>query len=79
MRSCEDVKAEFDRHGVSIADWARRNGYPPPLVYRVLSGAKPKRGKSHEIAVLLGIKAGDIGGYERLSFATAAQGTRVPG
>lgn len=59
-RTCDEVKAEFDRSGISIADWARRAGYPAPLVYRVLAGAKPRRGKSHEIAVLLGLKAGYI-------------------
>ncbi len=65
----EQVKAEFERQGVSIADWARDNGFPPPLVYRVLNGASPKRGTSHKIAVELGIKEGNTNGLLGLSFA----------
>ena len=54
----EEVKAEFNRHGVTIAEWARVNGYPPQLVYRILNGVEPKRGLSHKIAVQLGLKQG---------------------
>ena len=64
----DEVKAEFDRHGVTIAEWAREHGYPPPLVYRVLNGASPKRGTSHKIAVQLGIKEGDTSGLSGLTF-----------
>ena len=64
-----EVKAEFERQGVSIADWARENGFAPPLVYRVLNGAIPKRGTSHQIAIELGIKEGNTNGLSGLSFA----------
>ena len=51
------VKARFVQEGVSIADWAKSKGFGRVAVYRVLSGkVKGTRGKSHEIAVALGIK-----------------------
>jgi gp16 family phage-associated protein len=50
----------FDQTGTSVAQWAREKGYHPSIVYRVLGGRITKRGKSHEVAVLLGIKAGVI-------------------
>ncbi|MCY3197938.1 DNA-binding protein, partial [Acinetobacter baumannii] len=42
--------------GLSIADWARQNGFTPELVHQVLNSNKiPFRGKSHQIAVKLGL------------------------
>ena len=52
-----EVKERFEANGEAISDWARRNGYNPRTVYAVLSGKlKAKRGKSHKIAVALGLK-----------------------
>lgn len=63
----EDVLREFARHGVSIAAWARQEGFSAPLVYQVLRGARTcTRGQSHEIAVALGLKAGAVGGLGAL-------------
>ncbi|WP_382323289.1 hypothetical protein ACFJI0_02245 [Hydrogenophaga sp. UC242_53] len=43
---------------MSISEWAQRHGVPPSLVYSVLSGkTQCTRGRSHEVAVLLGLKA----------------------
>lgn len=56
-KSIEQVRAEFNRTGISIAGWARENNFPPTLVYQILSNTRiPARGKSHLIAVKLGIK-----------------------
>ena len=33
-------EAEFERLGVSIADWARANRFSPALVYQILAGRK---------------------------------------
>lgn len=56
-----DVKSAFARRGIAIAEWARANGYPEKLVYRVLRSAQvPLRGKSHDIAVQLGLKSGVV-------------------
>lgn len=51
----------FERTGQSVAGWARDNGFKRGLVYEVLAGRKKcLRGDSHKIAVLLGIKQGEI-------------------
>lgn len=55
------VKAEFNRIGKPVTAWAREHGYTPSLVYKILNGDVPcNYGKSHEIAVLLGMKNGEI-------------------
>jgi gp16 family phage-associated protein len=52
-------RLEFERHGVSVAQWARENRFNTNLVYQVLNGeSKALRGQSHDIAVKLGIKEG---------------------
>ena len=51
------VKDRLEEHGVSIADWARENGFNVRTVYAVLHGElKAKRGVSHRIAVSPGLK-----------------------
>lgn len=51
------VKDRFEAEGISIAHWARENGFNVRTVYAVLYGElKCKRGVSHRIAVALGIK-----------------------
>lgn len=61
LRTHQQARAEFDRRGQSIADWARLHGFSRSLVYEVLSGRKKcKRGQSHRVAVLLGLKAGEL-------------------
>lgn len=60
-RTSRDVKQEFERKGISIASWARANGFETNLVFEVLAGRKKGvRGQSHRIAVKLGLKAGEI-------------------
>lgn len=62
VRTCPEIKSEFERLGVSIADWARDRGFSPALVYQILAGRKRcSRGQSHQIAVALGLKNGQIG------------------
>jgi len=61
MKTQEQVKVEFSEAGLSIRQWSIENGFAPSLVYRVLSLKKiPLRGESHNIAVLLGIKKGQL-------------------
>lgn len=61
MRTTQDVKNELQKRGLSIAEWARQNGFTPELVHQVLNSSKlPIRGKSHAIAVKLGLKKGLI-------------------
>lgn len=55
------ARAEFERKGVSIRAWAREHQVSPSLVYEILAGRKPcHRGASHRIAVLLGMKHGEL-------------------
>ncbi len=57
MLSFAEVRNLFEADGISIAEWSRANGFPSALVYRVLRGeAKCRRGKTHRIAIALGIK-----------------------
>lgn len=56
--TAEQVKRRFESQGKTFAEWARENGYERMQVYQVLNGTvKGKYGKSHEIAVKLGLKA----------------------
>lgn len=60
LRTPQQAKQELERKGVSISAWSVANGFNPNLVIMILSGArKPTRGQSHNIAVKLGIKAGE--------------------
>lgn len=60
-RTPEQARAELQRKGISVTQWAVANGFSPNLVFEVLSGRRtPTRGQTHNIAVTLGIKAGEI-------------------
>jgi gp16 family phage-associated protein len=61
IRSPQDVKADFLRKGISIASWAKKNDFDPVTVCQVLNGTNSgSRGVGHKIAVMLGIKDGEI-------------------
>lgn len=54
----EELKARFESEGRTFSGWAKENGYSRFEVYRVINGfTKGKRGKAHDIAVKLGLKA----------------------
>ncbi len=58
-KTVEEVVEDFRLRGVSIADWSRQNNFSASLVYQVLKAKRiPIRGKSHKIAVVLGLKEG---------------------
>lgn len=57
----QEVRDEFLRKGQSIGTWADKNGFSRPTVTQVLNGRNAgTRGTGHKIAVMLGIKAGEI-------------------
>ncbi len=61
VRTLEQARRWFDFHGISIADWALENGFPPAQVYAVLAGRnRGRRGTAHRIAVSLGLKKGAV-------------------
>ncbi len=61
LRTVDEVRSEFDRRGVSVSAWARAHQVSAQLTYQVLAGKKRcLRGQSHDIAVLLGLKQGEV-------------------
>lgn len=61
VKTGEQVRDEFGRAGKSVSEWARTHGFKPSLVFEVIEGrVQAKRGKSHRIAVLLGMKDGEV-------------------
>lgn len=51
------AKARLTAQGMTYAQWADERGFNRRIVYEVLSGRRQCRwGKSHEIAVALGLK-----------------------
>lgn len=70
LKTAEEKLAEFKAIGLSVRRWANQNGFSPALTYRVLSGGNAMRGETHNIAVALGIKAGDFGDDESYDIVT---------
>jgi len=61
VRTPQHVRAEFRRKGISVASWAAANGFSNSSVNQVLTGRNSASvGVGHKIAVLLGIKDGEI-------------------
>lgn len=62
----EQVRQEFASQGLSYSGWAKVRGYSADLVISILNDddrnprRKCLRGESHNIAVELGLKAGQI-------------------
>jgi gp16 family phage-associated protein len=51
------IKAQFQKEGISVAEWARARGYKLRTVYAVINGRlKCQRGIGHQIAIDLGLK-----------------------
>jgi len=60
-RAGRKARAQFMRRGVAVAAWAAEQGVSASLVYQILDGQKAcRRGQSHRIAVLLGMKEGEL-------------------
>lgn len=59
---CESVAMNrLSKQGLSVRGWAERNGVSVSLVRAVIKGKCPARiNKGHKIAVLLGLKDGEI-------------------
>lgn len=70
------VRADFKRKGISIAAWARDHNVSRSLVYAVLSDSTPRAcafGMSHRVAVLLGLKDGELADSTKSVNARQAQ------
>lgn len=66
LKKRSDVRAEFARKGWSYSAWATKYGYSPNLVIAIVNDddhnpiRKCARGASHNIAVQLGLKEGEV-------------------
>ena len=61
IRTPTAARADLERRGISVAEFARAHGLSYGTVYKVLTGEKKgRRGAAHRAAVLLGLKAGVI-------------------
>ena len=61
VRTRAEVRADFDRRGLSLRAWARQNGVSERIVYEFMRGRfKGRRGAAHKVAVLLGMKDGVV-------------------
>ncbi|HGM5039139.1 DNA-binding protein [Stenotrophomonas maltophilia] len=59
LKTADEARAELDRQGISIADFARTHGLKPRAIYVVLRGLNVgRRGEAHRAAVALGMKEG---------------------
>lgn len=55
------VRAEFNEAGITIAGWARANGFARMTVVDVLLGRRDGHyGEAHRVAVALGLKKGCV-------------------
>ena len=69
LRTPEEIRQEFAVRGIAISSWAREMGFSPGLVYQVLAGRlRCVRGQAHQVAVTLGLKAGEVGEVRDLPF-----------
>lgn len=66
LKTRSEVRAEFARRGLSYSAWAAHHGYSPNLVIAIINDddykpvRKCTRGVSHNIAVQLGLKEGEV-------------------
>jgi gp16 family phage-associated protein len=61
IRTAAQAKAWLEQQGKSVQEFARENSVDPATTYQILSGRKKgRRGESHKVAVLLGMKVGVI-------------------
>lgn len=53
----EQVRAWFEEEGITVSEWARQHGFGRAEVYALLLGrTRGRRGKSHQVALALGLK-----------------------
>ncbi len=81
LKKPEEIRAELERNGLSIAAWARSHGFSEALTYRVMRGHPARLGQSHRIAVALGLKEGGTSEAHEIDFSTSsteAERSRIP-
>lgn len=59
----QKVNSEISKHGITAVEIAKRAQAHPATVRAVLNGRLPgRRGSAHRIAVVLGLKEGEVSG-----------------
>lgn len=54
----EQIKKDLRAKGITLKQWAEQHQYPTAEVYKVMNGErKGHYGRSHQIAVALGLKS----------------------
>lgn len=77
IRTAGQARAELERKGISVMEWARANDLSYFVVSQVLNGrVKGTRGESHRAAVLLGMKAGELVAPDKVKDALAPRKDR---
>lgn len=77
LKTRQQVRDEFASKGWSYAAWSRKHGYSSTLVVEIVNDndANPRRkclrGESHNIAVQLGLKQGEVSRAQFSSLAAA--------
>jgi len=57
VKTPEQVRQEFIAHGINLSEWAREHNVSRFTVIDLLRGKRVgRRGESHKVAVMLGIK-----------------------
>ncbi len=57
-RKVKKIKEQLYAQGTTVKSWAEKHNYPVTEVYKVLNGErKGLYGRSHEIAVAIGLKS----------------------
>jgi gp16 family phage-associated protein len=78
-KTLDQVRAEFTEAGVSVAEWARVNGFTRETVVDVLRGqSKGLRGEAHRAAVALGLKSGHVTPAAQFHPAARKGGEAIP-
>ncbi len=77
LKTPREIRRELERNGLSLAAWARQNGFSESLTYRVMRGHEAKLGQSHRIAVALGLKEGSSADISELNFNANSKPTET--
>lgn len=61
-RTSEEAKKWLERHGVTVTEWAKVNGFDPRVVFALLNGRTAgKWGQAYRAAVALGLRVAPDG------------------
>ncbi|WP_353957268.1 DNA-binding protein [Pelomonas sp. SE-A7] len=79
LRTPVEARAWLQRHGVTISEWARANGFKPAVVAALLAGrSQGNWGEAHQAAVALGLRSPPAEGEEHPLASALRAPSRVP-